>query len=111
VHKIHVIFTLLRIVMIAGNNSSMQTTFIGIADYMLNPKEVTVQAGTQIRWDNNDSVSHSLETYDTYDDSFKTGPIAPHQFYELILSRPGKAQYWCVEHKGMHETGIINVEE
>lgn len=77
---------------------------------MLDPQEITIKAGTQVRWDNYDSVSHTLETYDTYDDSFKTGSIAPQQSYSLILSRPGKALYWCIEHKEPQEMGSITVE-
>ena len=86
----------------------MQTTFIKIEGYAFDPKEVMVPVGTQIRWDNYDSVSHSLESYDSYDDSFRVGPILPNTPAMIILEKQGKVQYWCIDH---HEMGVINVVE
>lgn len=88
----------------------METTFIKIEGYAFYPAEVTVKIDTAIRWDNLDSLSHSLETYDTYDDSFQTGPIQSQEFHTIILTRTGDAKYWC-SLPNHHEMGIIHVVE
>lgn len=71
---------------------------VRIEDFKFVPEDVTVDAGTTVRWTNADGAPHTA----TADDgSFDTGNLRQGQTGEATLSDPGTYAYFCEFHKFM----------
>lgn len=73
------------------------------------PDEITVEAGTTVTWDNQDSVAHTV-TARGGDASFESGDMPAGATFETTLDEPGTYEYVCDYHVGSGMTGTIIVE-
>jgi YVTN family beta-propeller protein len=78
---------------------------VSIANFAFGPATLTVQAGEQVTFTNNDSITH---TSTSADGGWDSGPIAPGKSYDVTLSTPGTYTYHCSIHPFM--TGTVVVE-
>ncbi|MGA5823104.1 cupredoxin domain-containing protein [Kitasatospora sp. NPDC094028] len=89
----------------AGSATSPAGTAPGtvtIRDFVYQPADFTVPAGTRVTVVNADTVSHTLTAQDG---SFDTGPIAPGASAVLTApARPGDYPYRCTFHHFMRGT-------
>ncbi|WP_369184587.1 cupredoxin domain-containing protein [Streptomyces sp. Y1] len=75
---------------------------VTIRDFLFQPADFTVPAGTRLTVVNADTVSHTLTAQDS---SFDTGPIAPGASAVLTApARPGDYPYRCTFHHFMRGT-------
>lgn len=75
---------------------------VQIADFAFNPDTITVTAGMEITWTNEDSTVHTVTGAD-----FESGEIKPAQSYNHAFSSPGTYDYHCSIHPSM--TGQVVV--
>ncbi len=71
-----------------------------IQNFAFNPSDLTVTAGTTVRWTNMDSSEHTATSQTgpgTLIPSgvFDSGLLSPSQFYEFTFSTPGTFYYYC----------------
>ncbi len=84
-----------------------------IQNFAFNPSDLTVTAGTTVRWTNMDSSEHTATSQTgpgTLIPSgvFDSGLLSPSQFYEFTFSTPGTFYYYCQPH-GSSMQGVIRV--
>lgn len=78
--------------------SSPSGEVVRIKDFKFLPEDVTVDAGTTVRWTNADSAPHTATADDA---SFDTGDLRQGKTGEVTLSDPGTYAYFCEFHKFM----------
>ena len=86
-------------------SSAEETDAVKIVDFEFTPPEITVAAGTEVTFTNDDTSPHTA-TAD--DDSFDTGDLDQGASGEVTLDEPGTYAYFCNIHNYM--TGSITVE-
>lgn len=77
-----------------------------IQDFAYMPRDITVQAGAEITWTNEDAADHTATADDP--EVFDTGTIAQGEEGTATLDAPGTIQYICTIHPTMK--GSITVE-
>ncbi len=75
---------------------------VRIANFAFSPDTITVTAGMEITWINEDSTVHTVTGAD-----FESGEIKPGQSYNHAFSNPGTYDYHCSIHSSM--TGQVVV--
>jgi len=70
---------------------------ISIKGFAFSPADVTVAAGTTVRWTNEDSSPHSIKAADG---SWTSPSFGKGETYEKVFDTPGTYEYIC----GLHPT-------
>lgn len=79
-----------------------------LEEYLFNPDNLTVKAGTTVNWMNNDPVDHTVVSQP--DESvFKSEPFGVGESYSYTFDKPGEYEYYCSLHPQMR--GKITVVE
>lgn len=78
---------------------------IGIATFKFDPADVTVTAGTTVRWTNHDAIAHTV-TAD--DNSWDSGLLATGTSWSHTFDKAGDFSYHCTPHPFMK--GTIHVK-
>ncbi|OGD63448.1 hypothetical protein A2160_02110 [Candidatus Beckwithbacteria bacterium RBG_13_42_9] len=86
----------------ADMNPSAQSTNITISNFSFNPATLTIPAGTEVTFTNNDSVTHTVTGT-----NLDSGDIAPGDSYKHVFTDPGTYGYNCSIHPNMKGTIII----
>lgn len=94
----------------AGSGSSTASAASGpqavtISEYKYAPAEITVAAGTTIKFTNRDSTPHTATSKQA--GAFETGPIDTGKTGEITLEKPGTYQYYCAFHPFMKGTIVV----
>jgi plastocyanin len=89
------------------------TEDIMIMHFQFDPDEITVEAGTTVRWTNHDSIEHTVTSQkakDTliHDGRFDSGLMNRGDVFEFHFVDPGEYWYWCVPH-GSSMQGVVYV--
>lgn len=77
---------------------------VAIHRYAFVPESLTIKAGTTVRWVNEDSAPHSVES-----PSFDSSTLVKRKTFEHTFEKPGIYDYNCGIHPS--EKGKIIVEE
>jgi YVTN family beta-propeller protein len=77
---------------------------ISIANFAFGPSTLTVKAGDEVTFTNNDSVTH---TSTSADGTWDSGPLAPGKSYKVTLSTPGTYSFHCSIHPFMTGTVVV----
>jgi plastocyanin len=78
---------------------------VDIVEFVYEPEEVTVAAGTTVTWTNQDKAPH---TSTARDDSFDTRTLKMGDSGEIVLDTPDTYEYFCRFHQFMN--GTIEVQ-
>ena len=82
-----------------------KTVQAAIDNFAFTPKEMTIKAGSTVRWTNKDDIPHTV----TSDSNLFSSPtLDTNQTFEFTFEKPGKFLYFCTLHPMM--TGVITVE-
>jgi plastocyanin len=86
-------------------NSTMNTpNAVSIRNFAFSVATLSVSAGTQVTWTNNDATAHTV----TADDgSFDSGNIAPGNSFTHTFSSMGTVSYHCSIHPMMKAAVIV----
>jgi plastocyanin len=74
---------------------------IDIEDFAFNPKAVTIQAGTTIKWGNKDTVTHTVVSDDG---SWSSNSLAKGDTFSYTFTQAGTFSYSCGVHPSMKGT-------
>ncbi len=80
-----------------------QVVQVNIQTYAFQPQNITIQAGTIVRWTNLDNDTHTA----TSPGNFNSGNLTQGQSWEYTFSTAGTYNYFCAIHPAM--TGSITV--
>lgn len=89
----------------SGGEPAPAASAVQIKDFKFLPPEITVDAGTTIRWTNYDDASHTASTQDSR--AFDTGTIRARQTKSATVGEPGTFTYICEFHPFMKGTVIV----
>jgi plastocyanin len=79
--------------------------------YAFSPDKITVPAGTEIIWINNDSRNHTVTsdlTVKSPEEKFDSGIIKPGEKFSHTFKNPGYYSYYCKIHTYMKGLVIVN---
>jgi plastocyanin len=79
---------------------------VTIVDYTYKPAQLTVAAGTTVKFTNQDSTPHTVTSKQS--GAFETGSIDTGKTDEITLAKAGTYAYYCAFHPFMK--GTIEVE-
>ena len=85
-----------------------ETVTVDMKDIKFLPKDVTVKAGTTVKWTNSDKVPHTVTKTGGPGEQFDSGNVDPGGEFEQMLDAPGKIDYVCTIHPG--QEGSITVK-
>jgi Cupredoxin-like domain len=86
------------------NERSRDPGRVAIADFAFAPDVTEVEAGTKVRWRNEDPAEHTVTATDA---DFESNNLAQGESFSFIFDRPGTYAYRCVIHPEMK--GTVNV--
>ena len=82
---------------------------VSISNYSFNPSNVTVKAGTTVRWVNFDTVGHTV-TFGAHDEmggGMDSGLMGHMGTFSATFTDPGAYEYHCDPHPYMTGTVVI----
>jgi len=87
-----------------GMNAPAQAIDVTIKNMAFNPAQITVSAGTTVRWTNQDSITHTV----TADNGqFSSGNLTSGDSYQFTFTTPGTYAYHCSIHPNMKGTVVV----
>lgn len=84
-----------------GDGAANEVVMEGIA---FQPGEITVEAGTEVTWTNQDSVSHTTTSDDELWDS---GTLSSDESFSFTFDEPGTYSYICTIHPARMQATVI----
>ena len=85
----------------SSSTTATATTSVSIENFSFNPASISVTAGQEVTFTNNDSTTHTV-TAD--DNSFNSGNLAPGKSFKKTFSSAGTFGYHCSIHTTMKGT-------
>jgi plastocyanin len=85
--------------------ASPEAVQVKIDNFSFTPPTLTVKAGTQITWTNEDDIPHTVVSDDQ---NFKSKVLDTDEKFTFTASKPGSYSYFCSIHPKM--TGKVVVE-
>jgi plastocyanin len=80
---------------------------IHIDNFTYDPEELTVKAGTRVKWINRDDVPHTA-TSTAKPRAFDSKTLDTDQQFSIVFDKPGTYEYFCAVHPKM--TGRVIVK-
>lgn len=90
------------------NASPVATNTVTIANFAFSPADISIKAGTQVTWTNNDSTTHTVDETDGQSGP-ASGMLNPGASYSFTFDKPGTYHYHCSIHPEM--TGTVTVTQ
>ena len=72
------------------------------------PKDITVAAGTTVRWTNTTSMGHTVTSYEQ-EVPFNSGFMLSSDVFEYTFVSPGDYDYFCIPHESLNMIGSVTV--
>ena len=89
----------------ASEQTKPETIDVKIDNFTFGPTELTVKAGTTVRWTNRDDIPHTVVSPDKV---FKSKVLDTDEQFSFTFSTPGTFPYFCSIHPKM--TGKVVVQ-
>jgi len=86
-----------------GSAAPSQASAVAVKDFAFDRAEITVPAGTKVRFENTGATTHTVKGR-----GFFSEAINPGQTYEHRFTRPGTYRYLCTLHPTLMR-GVITV--
>ena len=89
--------------------TTAQTTHVvQVTDFAFTPKDITIQAGDTVRWENAPGgAPHNVVANDS---SFSSGAAMSSFTYEFTFNSGGNHPYFCLPHQGLGMVGSVTVQ-
>lgn len=81
-----------------------ETVEIKIENYSFGSSEITVSAGTKVKWINKDAVAHTVTSNE---DKFDSGLFGEDKEFSYVFNTPGNYGYFCIPHPKMKAKIIV----
>jgi plastocyanin len=88
-----------------------KTVEVAMKDIAFDPEEVTVNAGSKVKWTNEDTVGHDVTKTGGPGPEFSSGDPGGMQegdTFEATLTAPGTVEYVCTVHPNMKGSIVVN---
>ena len=93
-----------------GNGGDDEVTVINLTSGLqFSPSDVTISAGTTVRWVNQSSLTHTV-TPDGHSEWTRWETTSSGQTFEHTFSTTGVFEYFCEPHVSQGMTGVIRVQ-
>jgi plastocyanin len=86
------------------DNNDQPITEVGMSNTAFIPEQVSISAGTTVRWVNNSSIPHTVTSNDGLFDEF----LEVNETFSFTFNTSGTFLYVCTLHPGMD--GVVTVE-
>jgi plastocyanin len=97
----------------AGNKVTITQGAAFVNETAYDPNPVTIKAGENVTWINNDSDAHTVTSGSPGDDNagsaFDSGYLGPHRAFTHVFDKAGEFDYYCAIHPNM--VGKVTVKE
>jgi plastocyanin len=90
---------------LAASPSRAADAEVKIDNFVYNPQQITVKAGTTVTWVNHDDIPHTVTSKTGI---FKSKALDTDDKFSFTFAKPGNYPYFCALHP--HMTGTIVVE-
>jgi len=91
-----------------GGGGGGETVTVDIPAIEFDPEEVTVEAGTTVKWTNTDDLPHTVTKDGGPGPDFDSGDLEPGSGeFEQTFDQPGTVDYVCTIHPGQAGTVIV----
>jgi len=84
--------------------NSLSANKVSIKNFAFDPANITIKAGSIVRWVNGDTVPHRIQFEDKHISAFI---LAPSNSWSQKFNEPGVYPYICLIHPEMHGTVIV----
>lgn len=84
-----------------------ETDSVEIVNNTYSPATITVKVGTEVTWTNQDSVAHTVTTYDGAPATVDSGLFGRGESFSFTFDEPGTYEYFCEPHPHMRGTVIV----
>ena len=89
----------------APRASRAEATEVKIDNFVYNPQQITVKAGSTVTWVNHDDIPHTVTSKTG---AFRSKALDTDDKFSFTFATPGSYPYFCALHP--HMTGTIVVE-
>jgi plastocyanin len=96
--------TMLKRSVAAAENKAMPATEIKIDNFSFTPTSITVPAGTEVHWKNNDDIPHTIVSDDH---TIKSKVLDTGDSFAYTFAKPGTYNYFCSIHPKMTAKVIV----
>jgi amicyanin len=90
---------------IAASPARAADVEVKIDNFVYNPQQITVKAGTTVTWTNHDDIPHTVTSSTSV---FRSKALDTDDKFSFTFTTPGTYKYFCALHP--HMTGSIVVE-
>jgi plastocyanin len=73
--------------------------------FQFQPKDLSVKAGTTVKWTNGDDIEHSVTSKE--EGQFDSGFFKKEGTYEFTFAAPGTYEYFCKRHPSMKAKVVV----
>ena len=84
-----------------------ETVEVDIPSISFDPEEVTVEAGTTVKWTNSDDLPHTVTKEGGPGGDFDSGDLETGDEFELVFDVKGTVDYVCTIHPGQAGTVVV----
>ena len=88
----------------SGETTPKAEASVELANFAMNPEEVTIKQGGKVTWTNKDSVEHTV-TADKGE--FESGQLSEGQTFSRTFDTAGTFAYHCTPHPSMTGTVVV----
>ena len=90
-----------------GSKASTGGSEVAMKDVEFSPKDITVKAGTTVKWVNQDSMPHDVTAKDhSWESVGGPGKMAKGASFSRTFDAPGTYEYYCTLHSGGPGSGM-----
>jgi plastocyanin len=82
----------------SADKQAASEAVVTIDNFTFTPADITVQAGTTVRWTNRDDIPHSVVSDDKV---FKSKALDTDEQFSYTFNKPGTYRYFCGLHPKM----------
>jgi len=90
-----------------STSAASRSPTVNISDYTYGPKTLTIPAGSEVTFENEDTTAHTATSKQS--GAFDTDSIAPGKSATITFGEPGTFVYYCLFHPFMK--GTVKVEQ
>ena len=109
IRKLSIVALLTGLVTISAGLSSSGNSgtdnLIKIDNFSFTPATITVKAGTEVRWKNQDDIPHTVVSTDQQ--MFKSKVLDTDEEFTYTFTKPGTYKYFCSIHPKMTATVVV----
>jgi plastocyanin len=88
----------------SASAAPLATNAVTVQQFQFEPRELTVTAGTEVVWTNEDGFDHSIVDRG---DAFRGDPFGASETFTRTYDEPGTYEYFCGIHNSMTGTVVV----